>query len=88
MRPKPHDRHAAKRAVFWLVLASTFIVGLLLLFYVPNHKVSAGLALGVMAVLVLKHVGLLMLLGPLLAGALNMANTRAKGLLRKYVCKV
>ena len=70
MKPTPHN---VKRAAFWLVLAATFIMGLLLLFYVPNHKVSGGLALGVMAVLVLKHIGLLMILGSPVAGLLNVA---------------
>jgi hypothetical protein len=62
-------------------------MGLLLLFYVPNHKISEGLALGVMAVLVLKHVGLLVVVGFPLVGVLNVANTRAKRFLRKCVCK-
>jgi hypothetical protein len=64
--------------------ASTFIMGLLLLFYVPNHKISGGLALGVMVVLVLKHVGLFIVFGAPLVGVLNVAKTRAKRLLRKY----
>ena len=88
MKPTPPDRHDSKRAAFWLVLGSAFLMGLLLLFYVPGHKISEGLALGVMAVLVLKHVGLLLILGPPLVGLLNMANTRVKALLRKYVCRV
>jgi hypothetical protein len=29
--------HDAKRAAFWLVLAATFIMGLLLLFYMPTQ---------------------------------------------------
>jgi hypothetical protein len=83
-----HGSHDAKRAAFWLVLASSFIIGLLLLFYVPSHKLSGGLALGVVAVLVLKHVGLFMILGSPMVGLVKVANARAKWFLRKYVCKV
>ena len=84
MKQRPHN---AKRAAFWLLLASVFIIGLLL-FFVPSHKISGGLALGVVAILVLKHIGLLMIFGSPTIGALKIANKRAKGLLRQYVCKI
>lgn len=76
-----HGSHHANRTTVWLVLASTFIMGALLLFYVPRHRISGGLALGVMAVLVLKHVGLLMIIGSPLAALL-----KTKRLLRKHIC--
>ena len=78
-----HNPHDTKRAAFWLLLAATFAMGLFLLFYLPNHKASGALALGLVAVLVLKHVGLLMIVGSPLFGVLNVARARLKSLWRK-----
>ena len=75
-----HYSHDAKRAAFWLVLASMFAMGLLLLFYVPTHRISGALAFGVLAVLVIKHVGLLLIVGSPLVGMFNVARVRFKRL--------
>jgi hypothetical protein len=66
-----HDPHWARRLVFWLLLASAFAMGVVLLFLVPNHRISGALALGIVAVLILKHVGLLMIAGSPLIGAFS-----------------
>jgi hypothetical protein len=77
-----HDPHDAKRAVFWLVLFAFFGMGLVLLFWLPTHKVSGALALGFLAILVLKHIGLFLVVGSPLVGLLNVARARLKGLWR------
>ena len=79
-----HNPHDLKRAAFWLALASTFGLGLLLLFYVPHYRVSGALALGVVAVLVIKHVGLLMVVASPLVGAVKVARARLGVILRKH----
>ncbi|MGA3047891.1 MAG: hypothetical protein ABSD67_14770 [Terracidiphilus sp.] len=81
-----HDGHTTKRIAFLALLAATFMLGLTLLFVVPNRKVSGALALGILAVLVLKHIGLVMIVGAPLTGAAKAANKRTKELLRKYIC--
>jgi hypothetical protein len=66
-----HDPHRERRLEFWLLLASAFAMGGMLLFLVPNHRISGALALGIVAVLIVKHVGLLMIVGSPLIGALS-----------------
>jgi len=73
MKHSPHD---ARRAAFWLLLASLFGMGLVLLFYLPRHKLSGGLALGVLGFIVLKHIGLFLVVGSPLAGIFNVARAR------------
>lgn len=68
--------HASKRAAFWLVLTATAAMGAVLLFWLPNHPVSGGLALGVLAILILKHIGLLLLVGSPLIAAVKAASVR------------
>ena len=80
---KIHD-HNTKRTVFWLVIALSFAAGLFLLFYLPNHRISAGLALGVVALLALKHVGLFLVVGSPLTGLLQVARVRLRTLWRKH----
>jgi len=78
-----HTSHDAKRAAFWLLLASLFAMGLVLLFYLPSHKASGSLALGVLALIVLKHIGLFLVVGSPLAGVINVARVRLAGLWRR-----
>jgi hypothetical protein len=81
-----HEPHNAKRALFWILLAATFLLGLILLFVLRSHRIQGELALGFVALLVLKHVGLLMIVGAPLTAALKTANRRTKELLRKFLC--
>jgi hypothetical protein len=80
MKHTPHD---ARRAAFWLIIVSAFGMGVVLLLVGRNHKITGALALGVLAVLVIKHVGLFMIVGSPLVGMLNVARVRLKGLWRK-----
>jgi hypothetical protein len=75
-----HSSHNVRRLVFWLLLASAFGMGLVLLFWLPHHPLSGGLALGFLALLVLKHIGLALIVGSPLVGAINVARVRLKGL--------
>lgn len=79
-----HNPHDVKRAAFWLILALTFGAGLLLLFYVPDHRISGALALGVITLVILKHVGLFLTVGSPLAGALKVAQVRLKRILARH----
>jgi uncharacterized membrane protein YhaH (DUF805 family) len=81
MKHSPHD---AKRAAFWLVIVSAAIMGLALLLIGRNHKLTGALALAVVAILVIKHVGLFMLVGSPLVAALIVARARFKGLWRRH----
>jgi hypothetical protein len=72
--------HNARRLAFWLLLASAFAVGLVLLFWLPHHPLSGALALGFLAILILKHVGLALIIGSPLVGIVNVARARLKGL--------
>jgi hypothetical protein len=83
-----HHPHNPKRVAFWLLLAASFVVGLVLFFVVPHRKIQGELAFGFLLLLFLKHVGLLIMVGAPLTGALKAANKRAKDLLRKDVCKI
>jgi hypothetical protein len=78
-----HTSHGTKRMAFWLLLASLFAMGLVLLFYLPSHKASGSLALGVLALIVLKHIGLFLVVGSPLAGMVNVARARFARLWRR-----
>jgi len=80
MKHTPHD---ARRAAFWLIIVSAFGMGVALLLIGRNHKITGALALGFLAVIVIKHVGLFMIVGSPLVGLLNVARARLKGLWRK-----
>lgn len=69
MKHSPHD---AKRAAFWLVVISAAVMGLALLVIGRNHKITGALALGVLAVILIKHVGLFMLVSSPLVGVLEV----------------
>jgi hypothetical protein len=71
--------HDAKRAAFWLAIVSAALVGLALLLIGRNNKLTGALALGFVAVLLIKHVGLLMLVGSPLAGIINVLRVRSSG---------
>jgi|HubBroStandDraft_1064217.scaffolds.fasta_scaffold313835_2 hypothetical protein len=71
--------HDAKRAAFWLAIVSAALVGLALLLIGRNNKLTGALALGFVAVLLIKHVGLLMLVGSPLAGIINVLRVRSRG---------
>jgi hypothetical protein len=58
-------------------------MGLALLLIGRNHKLTGALALGFLAVLAVKHVGLLMLVGSPLVGALTVARARLARLWRR-----
>jgi hypothetical protein len=83
-----HDPRSIKRVGFWMLLATALAAGLALFVLVPNHKISGALALGIVAILVLKHVGLLMIVGAPLTGLLKLANKTWTDLLRKHSEKV
>jgi uncharacterized membrane protein len=67
-----HSPHDAKRAAFWLVVISAAVMGLALLVIGRNHKITGALALGVLAVILIKHVGLFMLVSSPLVGVLEV----------------
>ena len=77
-----HTPRNARRAAFWLVLVTTAGMGLVLLLIGHNHKITGALALGVVVVLVIKHLGLFMLVGAPLVGLVNAARARLSGLWR------
>jgi hypothetical protein len=72
--------HDHKRIAFWLVLASLFAMGLILLFVLPQHHIVGALAVGVLALLILKHVGLLLIVGAPLTGLAKWAQVQLKRL--------
>jgi hypothetical protein len=71
-----HTSHDAKRAAFWLILASLFAIGLVLMFYLPGHRLVGSLAIGFLALLVLKHIGLFLVVGSPLTGMIKVAQVR------------
>jgi uncharacterized membrane protein YesL len=60
--------HDHKRMAFWLILTALFTTGLVLLFVLPHHHAIGALALGFLALLILKHVGLFLVVGAPLTG--------------------
>ena len=60
----------------WLVGTVGIIVGALLLFYVPAHPVLSG----VVALIVLKHLGLVLLVGSPLAALFSRQREKLRGL--------
>ncbi len=71
-----HTPHNVRRATFWLVSASVALAGLALLLIGRDHKITGALALGFLAVLIIKHVGLFLLLGSPLVGLANAVRMR------------
>jgi len=66
------NRHEG--ALVWIIPAVVAVAGLALYLFIPQYKIASGAAVGLILLLVLKHVGLLATFGaPITA------------LLRKYV---
>jgi hypothetical protein len=72
--------HDHKRIAFWLILVSLFGIGVVLLFVLPSHHIAGALALGFLALLILKHVGLFFVVGAPLTGLLKYAQVQLKRL--------
>ncbi|HXQ12146.1 MAG TPA: hypothetical protein VN805_14210 [Caulobacteraceae bacterium] len=72
--------HDHKRLAFWLILAALFATGLVLLLVLPNHHVVGVVALGFLALLILKHVGLFLVVGAPLTGFGKWAQVQLKRL--------
>jgi hypothetical protein len=71
-----HTPHSVRRAAFWLVIASVALTGLALLLIGRDHKITGALALGFLAILIMKHIGLFLLVGSPLVGLANAARMR------------
>jgi len=83
-----HRPHRVRRAALWLVYAAPVVLGLLLLRFLPSHRLAGGIAVGFIALMVLKHLGLLLIVAPLLAGLRRSVRLRTQAFLRRYVCHV